>query len=311
VNVPDDFRPPWICWWIADWAGSDRVAQLDPIPRLVLVELFWLEGRSGPFEPEAKALARRIRLDLADVERALPLLTGFFDVLPDGRWSNRKAAKERTNAFIRSQRASAGAEGRWKGHEAGSDAKRNAKRNARTDAREHAWKDAQEHAPDHAASRLTSHSSHTHNAETQENRPHESPSAPARKRATLSMDAAKDLLPAEHAAELGTAWRGWVEHLWARKRPTPGALAKHLEALARVVAARGYPAAVKLLDEAVGANAQGLQPWAIDAALRGPAVNGHGLYQRRETAAEAAHRSSQEALDRVLGVDSRTRLSAL
>lgn len=177
ADVPDDFRPPWICWWVADWAGSDRVAQLDAVPRLVLAELFWLEGRAGPFVPDAKSIAKRIRLASEEVALALPLIAGFFEVLPDGRWSNPKAAKERANAYVRSQRASVGAEGRWKGHEGRTDAKRNAVRNARGDAR----RDAQTDAREHAVSRLTSHVSETHNSEA-----HASP----RERAATAADAA-------------------------------------------------------------------------------------------------------------------------
>jgi hypothetical protein len=298
VTVPDDFRPPWICWWIADWAGSDRVAQLDTVARLVLAELFWLEGRAGPFKPDAKSIAKRIRLASDEVAESLPQIAAFFDVLPDGRWSNPKAAKERANAYTRSQRAAIGAEGRWKGHQAAPDAKRNAPRNAREDARDHARSDA----PDHAVSRLTSHVSQPHNTEPKKEA--STPPAPdgARPRRGLVLAAAIALLPAEHEVGLGTAWRGWCEHLWQRKKPTESALRKHLASLAKIVLARGYEPAVKLLDEAVGANAQGLQGWAIEAAMKPPGLNGHA-HNGRMSAAEREEARSAAAMDRFAGPD--------
>jgi hypothetical protein len=83
------------------------------------------------------------------------------------------------------------------------------------------------------------------------------------------------MLGADAHPELVEAWRIWVEHLWQRKKPTESALAKHVDALAKIVAARGHAAAVRLLDEAVAANSQGLQPWAIQAALNPPTSNGY------------------------------------
>ncbi len=139
----------------------------------------------------------------------------------------------------------------------------------------------------------------------------QSPSAPSRKRATFTCQAAIALLPSEHELHLGTAWRGWVEHLWQRKKPTASSLGKHLAALSKIVLARGYAPAVKLLDEAVGANASGLQPWAIEAALAEPARNGHTNGHARPSPTAAAARANQDTLDRMFGTEPRTVVSRL
>lgn len=118
----------------------------------------------------------------------------------------------------------------------------------------------------------------------------QSPPAPSRKRSSFTRDSAIALLPQEHELHLGTAWRGWVEHLWQRKKPTESALQKHLAALSKIVLARGYAPAVKLLDEAVGANAQGLQGWAIENALAEPSRNGH-THNGRPTNGRRPHKS--------------------
>ena len=83
----------------------------------------------------------------------------------------------------------------------------------------------------------------------------------------------------------------WVEHQWARKKPTAGALNQHRTKLAALSAAKGQPAAEGFIDQCIGANAQGIAAWAYDQAMNGqPGRNGH----RQETVSEKLARECRE-----------------
>lgn len=64
-------------------------------------------------------------------------------------------------------------------------------------------------------------------------------------------------------------WRAWVEHQWARKRPTPTALESQRRRLSMLVGERGSPAARRFMAECIAANAQGIPAWAFKRALAG------------------------------------------
>lgn len=77
------------------------------------------------------------------------------------------------------------------------------------------------------------------------------------------------MLPAEHAAELGATWARWIEHVWARKRPTRTAVESHLASFCEVWEKRGAKAACDLLDGGIASNAQGIPHWAKERAMNG------------------------------------------
>jgi hypothetical protein len=83
---------------------------------------------------------------------------------------------------------------------------------------------------------------------------------PPWKAAALALDLGPELAGEPFAA----AWAAWIDHLHARKRPTPGALRAHL-AKCRAVAAHGGPAAAaRMLAESISCNAQGIPNWVVD-----------------------------------------------
>jgi hypothetical protein len=82
------------------------------------------------------------------------------------------------------------------------------------------------------------------------------------------------------------AWRQLVEHAWAKKRPTEGAVQKWLDYGLRVSDAQGVAAACELFEGAVAANAQGIPPWAFKQAMSG----------EQATRAPLARKSTEELL---------------
>lgn len=77
-------RVRWYRWHPSDWRGSARVAALSAEERGVYRELLDLQAELGPFRFDPALLARQLRLDRAEIERAWPAVAGFFEEGPDG-----------------------------------------------------------------------------------------------------------------------------------------------------------------------------------------------------------------------------------
>lgn len=76
-------------------------------------------------------------------------------------------------------------------------------------------------------------------------------------------------------------WQRWVEHQWARKKPTPGALAQHRKKLSALSDAQGVAAAEDFVDQCIGANAQGIPRWAYEQAMAAQANLDQGRSHNR------------------------------
>jgi hypothetical protein len=295
------FQMRYVRWWIADWAGSDRVADMELADRMVYAELLWLVARSGPFELDWKRLGRRLRCLPAEVEDAWSRISGMFDKTDDGRWTHERAEREFEDAQGRSEKARhAVAERERKRAEAKAAASPGSSRRSSRDASRSA-------SPDPSLSTLNAHLSETQHSDSQQSEERagartgaEPPDpSPRSKRWSLKRDG-PDLL-ADLPLPVVSIWGRWIRHqseLPARDR-TRSKIETHASKVREVCQAAGEAAAVGLLDEALcggwkGLPVQVVREWAEGSRSR--QTQAQAAYGEKKTATEQARERNRASL---------------
>lgn len=247
---------PWFKWYPDLWFGSTRAQSLDPIARLAYVELLFRSWPDGVTEDPERWPGLVAGLSLADAYRIAPALRKLF-VARDGMLFSERLEGQVGTAKARSDGAKAASAARW-----------NADR-------------IPERTPDRNADRYA-----TKRRREEERAPSlRSGAGPGARR---SREQEIQDRPVGLSAE---TWQAWVEHQWARKRPTPSALQAHRKRLALLLEKRGSAALERFVAECIEANAQGIPAWAYEAVMSGH-VKGH---HRAESVSEKLARELNEA----------------
>lgn len=246
-------------WWVADYLGARRRIEMSAAQRGIYIDLLSLQWQGGGLPQENYKLATLACLPLRDFELEwVEPLSSAFVPCDHGRLWNPKCEEVRRwlASKVRNGRVGGMASGVARAESKRNRSESRSETPSETPSETQAKVEAKPEPSPTSDLRLSDSGSPTSDLEE----------GPRSARPTRRRSREQEIADVpEHTDP--AVWTRWVTHLWQRKRPTETALAGHREKLAALGARHGAPAVAALLGSCIDSNAQGIPPWAYEAAM--------------------------------------------